>query len=210
MNENDFVIHEKARGDVYRFLSQCYRGPDHDLIEKVNDLQKAADIIDPGTGSIFPSIEKLNELLIDHSQLFVGPFKLQAPPYGSVYLEGERKVMGNSTLDAIRRYKAAGLDISDDHKESPDHITVELEFMYYLIHKELQVIKQADIEGTLDNLNVQVRFLQDHLGAWVPGFSDNIEQNTGTGFYKNLAGFTRAFIEKDMADLRETIDGLSS
>ena len=210
MNENDFLIHEMARSNVYRFLSQCYQVPDHELAEKVNELQRSIDIIAPDAGSPFSSMEELNKLLIDHSQLFVGPFKLLAPPYGSVYLEGDRKVMGNSTMDAARRYKAAGLDLSENHKDSPDHITIELEFMYYLVYKELKAIEQGDIEGTMDSLKDQIQFLHDHLGAWLPEFSDNIEKNAGTGFFNNLAGFTRTFINKDMGDIQETIEGLSS
>ena len=210
MNVNDFLMHEKARCDVYRSLSQCYCVPDHELVENAKELQKVADIIYPGFGKLFSNMEKLNELMVDHSQLFVGPFKLLAPPYGSVYLEGERKVMGNSTMDAINKYKAAGLDVSENHKDSPDHITTELEFMCYLVYKELKAIEQGDIEGTVDSLKDQIQFLHDHLSAWVPEFSDNIEKNSGTGFFKNLAGFTRTFINKDIGNIQETIEGLSS
>ena len=102
------------------------------------------------------------------------------------------------------------MDLSENNKDSPDHITIELEFMYYLVYKELKAIEQGDIEGTMDSLKEQIQFLHDHLGAWLPEFSDNIEKNAGTGFFNNLAGFTRTFINKDMGDIQETIEGLSS
>ncbi len=51
----------------------------------------------------------MEPLKVEFSKLFVGPYKLFAAPYGSVYLDDERKVMGDSTLDVKNRYREAGL-----------------------------------------------------------------------------------------------------
>ncbi|MBM2831889.1 MAG: torD6, partial [Dehalococcoidia bacterium] len=41
--------------------------------------------------------------------LFVGPYRLLAPPYWSAYLEDARVVMGDSTMDVKNRYREEGL-----------------------------------------------------------------------------------------------------
>ena len=126
-----------------------------------------------------------------------------APPYGSIYLEGKREVMGVSTIDAKNRYQAAGLDISGKVKEAPDHIAIELEFMYYLIFKEIEAFEKSDFESAMDYLRKQKEFLQEHLGVWVLGFAVNVEEKAGTDFYKNLARATKVFVQKDLRDISE-------
>ena len=64
----------------------------------------------------------LEALTIDFARLFVGPYKLLAAPYGSVYLDSGRTTMGDSTLDVKSRYCEAGLNAATNFKEAPDHI----------------------------------------------------------------------------------------
>ena len=92
----------------------------------------------------------------------MGPYRLLAPPYGSVYLEKNRRVMGDSTMDAKKRYQEAGLKLT--LKEAPDHVAIEMEFMYYLIYREIEAFintNESDIALDLTNQN---DFLQNNLG----------------------------------------------
>lgn len=201
MKPDDLLSHEKTRGKIYRLLSECYLLPDENQMEKLINLKKLlADVCEEAVNRTPMEEEKIpiDQLKVDYSRLFVGPYKLLAPPYGSVYLEGEGTLMGNSTLDVRNRYREAGLDISNVHKEAPDHISAELEFMYYLIFKEMESINKSDLEAGKDYLEGQKRFLEDHLGAWVSEFADRVEENAETEFYKNLARFTAVFVKKDI------------
>lgn len=205
MKTDDLLSCEKARGETYRLLSECYLLPDENQPEKLIRLKKlladvCEEVVDytPKEGEEEP----IDLLKIDYSRLFVGPYKLLAPPYGSVYLEGEGTLMGNSTLDVRNRYREAGLDISEFHKEAPDHISAELEFMYYLIFKEVESIGKADLEDAGDYLERQKRFLGDHLGAWVSEFADRVEENAETEFYKVLARCTKLFVKGDLETLK--------
>ena len=157
----------------------------------------------------FEKIPDIDLLRVDYARLFVGPYELFAPPYGSVYLEGDRRVMGESTMDAIDWYRNAGLDISKNFQDPPDHIAVELEFVYFLIFKEMESISNLDVEGTIRCLIQQGKFLERHLGAWVPEFADNVEKNAETEFYKSLARFTKVFVKKDLEErVALTVDDL--
>lgn len=134
------------------------------------------------------------DLLVDYSKLFVVPSELIAPPYGSVYLDNERKVMGDSTMKVIGMYQKAGLSMSDDFKELPDHITVELEFMYYLIFKEIEALEKSEIDTAFHFIRMQQTFLDRFLGRWVGQCCEKIKEGTGNGFYKSLADCLSSFI----------------
>ncbi len=85
------------RADSYKLLSECYYLPDEELIQKVVEVAKTDQFFAELCKSV-PSGVELESLKIDYTQLFVGPFKLLAPPYGSFYLEDSR-IMGDSTID---------------------------------------------------------------------------------------------------------------
>jgi TorA maturation chaperone TorD len=112
--------------------------------------------------------------------------------------------MGNSTLEVQSRYREAGLEMSKNFREAPDHIAAELEFMVFLIFKESEALTQSDFDTALEYLSLQAAFLQDHLGAWVAAFAFNVEENADTEFYKSLAKITKLYIQKDLANLLST------
>lgn len=134
------------------------------------------------------------DLAVEYARLFVGPYELKAPPYGSIYLDGERRVMGNSTMEVIRLYEEAGLVMDKDFKELPDHIAVELEFMYYLIYKEAEALEKLEKEKALALRETRNRFFNRFLSPWVPSFCQKIKESTNNPFYINLADCLLTFI----------------
>ncbi|MBG3876567.1 hypothetical protein FVW20_05890, partial [Desulfovibrio oxamicus] len=61
------------------------------------------------------------------NRLFVGPGPVAAPPYASVYLETERRLMGEATLFAREAYAALGLASPWQGSLPDDHIGLELD-----------------------------------------------------------------------------------
>jgi TorA maturation chaperone TorD len=140
------------------------------------------------------SIYSDEDLLVDYSKLFVGPFEIKSPPYGSVYIEKDRKVMGNSTMEVMELYREAGLAISNDFKELPDHIAVELEFMYYLVFKEIEAFEESEMDTVFNYIKMQQAFLDRFLRQWVAPFCEKIKEGTDNKFYLALADCVSAFI----------------
>ncbi len=185
------------RADNYKFLSDCYYLPDEGLMQKVVDISQT-DSCFVKLSSCVPPLAELESLKIDFSRLFVGPYKLLAPPYGSVYLE-DGKLIGDSTMDVREWYEKEGLDIVI--KDAPDHITMELEFMYFLITKQIEAIKDSNPQDVQSYLQKQSSFLQVHLARWLPGFAENVQQNAQAKFYVQLSAETNNFVQKDMKTL---------
>ena len=58
--------------------------------------------------------------------------------------------MGDSTMDVRMRYGDARLELAADFKEAPDHIAAELEFMHFLIFKEIAVTLRYDMDRAIE------------------------------------------------------------
>jgi TorA maturation chaperone TorD len=217
MNTQDFLDFQYLRLDAYRLLADGYYRPEHSLLDNLGKLATCMDRVCSDAGQYIKSMQvdiagmKGAELLeIDYARLFVGPFNLLAPPYGSVYLEGERQVMGSSTADVQMRYRAVGLDIDTGFKDAPDHVAAELEFMHFLIFKAMEAAGQGAADQVIASLTNQQAFLEIHLGAWIHEFADNVVKNATTSFYRNLARATEKFIKDDYYILSSLLTAWSS
>jgi TorA maturation chaperone TorD len=209
MDVQTIVSHETARLDIYKNLANCYHMPEETLSTNLDVLSgqllnlnsKAASYIDRMRSELSQGSD-LELLKIEFTRLFIGPYSMPAPPYGSVYLEKERKVMGDSTMDVQKRYQNCGLDISSNFKEVPDHIAVELEFMFFLVFKEIESIESNVPEQAQEIFLHQKLFLMEHLNMWIPDFTDCVIEHAGTEFYRNLAKATRVFVAEELEYLK--------
>jgi len=204
MNAPEWIRREQARIDAFKVLAHCYHPPDGGLKKTVDGLTRSLqDICEdahPFTAKMKTELENIDigALQIDHARLFVGPYQLLAPPYGSVYLDGARQVMGESTLDVIETYRASGVEASETFLEPPDHVAAELEFLHYLLVLSLKCLAGHDFEGAVAFREQAESFLQRHLGAWVGPFTANVEARAATGFYRNLARATKLFVRRGL------------
>jgi TorA maturation chaperone TorD len=215
MQENETYQPEITRAESYKLLAECYYPPVEETLKHATELsRKLKKIGSPATEAAgrmeaaVQSEEGFDELAIDHARLFVGPFALLAPPYGSVYLEGERRLMGDSTLAAGDCYHEVGLEVAAGFNGTPDHIAVELEFMHFLAVKELDALFAGQLDRAQNFRQKQRAFLERHLAAWVPDFSRSVEEQAQTGFYRSLAAATRIFVENDFDQCRDAVPAL--
>lgn len=102
--------------------------------------------------------------------------------------------MGNSTMEVLRLFEEAGLVMDKDFKELPDHIAVELEFMYCLIYKEAEALEKSETEKAFDFKERRGKFFNHFLSPWIPGFCQKIRESTDNLFYTALANCLSTFI----------------
>jgi len=198
-----FISREKARADCYRFLAACFYQPRKDVFNDeglFRNLAASLEQVSPDAAAIAEEMEAVflkcgeTDLTVAYARLFVGPHELIAPPYASVYLDGERRVMGDSTMEVIALYREAGLSMDAEFPEVPDHITAELEFMYYLLFKECESLEQSDRDGALRFLTLQETFFYRYLARWMQPFCDRIRRGADNEFYARLADCLFTFV----------------
>ncbi len=203
MDINELILHERRRGDCYKLLSACFYLPkkelylEESLFENLLMLLKTvcpdAAIFSTKMGEAIKKYSN-EELAVEYAKLFIGPYELKAPPYGSIYLDQGRRVMGDSTMEVRKMFEEAGLSIDDNFKDLPDHISVELEFMYYLIHKEVEALENSEIDKALSLKETQQVFLNRFLKQWVPRFCAKMKEGTENEFYSALADCVLSFL----------------
>jgi TorA maturation chaperone TorD len=214
---HEIVLHEKMQSDCYRFLSACFCQPQKNLFREehlLNYLTMNLQQTNPDA-AVFSALMEENigkytdeELTVEYARLFLGPFEIKAPSYGSLYLDGERRVMGDSTMEVVRFYEEAGLSRNKDCADLPDHIAVELEFMSYLIYKEIEAIEKSDFATALEMIKKQGSFLDRFLGRWIVQFCEKIKESTDNGFYAALADCASSFVRSSYpGHIREAICG---
>lgn len=208
MPEND-PDQASAREDLCRFLAACYYEPDAAFAEErlFDSIASAASRIDPALaeparrlGEAFAA-QDLQTLLVDYARLFLGPPEALARPYGSFWLSGEPTVMQDSTLAVLELYREGGFDVDEDLFEVPDHVAVELEFMYLLAFKQNEASRAdlPDVRSAWERR--QAALLGEHLGKWIAPFAAAVKAGAQTDFYRELADLTERFIRMEKARL---------
>ncbi|MDP2242053.1 MAG: molecular chaperone TorD family protein [Burkholderiales bacterium] len=206
--------HDKgaARENLCRFLAACYYQPGPEFAEEkvFESMLDAATRIHPDLaaharrlGEEFSAAEP-ESLLLDYTRLFLGPSHIIAKPYGSVWLEKEHSLMQESTMAVEALYQEGGFEIGEDFRELPDHIAVELEFLYLLIYRINEARRNDDPQALRAMTGLRKRLLGEHLGSWIGPFSAAVRAGAQSGFYRELAELTERFIRMEAGS-----DGLS-
>lgn len=193
-----------AREDLCRFLAACYYEPTSAFTEEglFESMHAAAAVIDDRLaaqvlrlGHAFAA-QDLQSLLVDYTRLFLGPVRPLASPYGSHWLGEGATLMHESTLAVRELYRDGGFEVDDDFPELPDHVAVELEFLYLLTFTEHSCVRMADAALGVTRALKQ-RFLREHLGAWVSPFARAVAEGAQTAFYRELAAVTERIVQAE-------------
>lgn len=123
-----------------------------------------------------------------YHRLFVGPQKLAAPPWGSVYLDSEAVVFGDSCLAISRWMSARDIELHEEESREPvDHIGRMLALLSWLAGNRPELVAE---------------FLDQHLLPWAPTYLAQLGSAAEGSFYQALARLTAvtlASIENELA-----------
>ncbi|MFI8417739.1 Tat proofreading chaperone DmsD [Serratia sp. NPDC078593] len=108
-----------------------------------------------------------------YQRLFVGPYALPAPPWGSVYLDKESVLFGDSTLRLRKWLRNNGIDTQREQNEPEDHIGTLLMMAAWLAEEQQGKLLQS--------------LLAQHVLPWAPRFLALLEQYAAHPFYLGLA-----------------------
>ena len=196
---------EQQRAATYRLLAALYGNPaDHP--DRLGETPPES--VDVAVEELQASLGDPKPLRLDYAQLFVGPFDLAAPPYESVYVDDETRVMTDATAAVQAQYHEAGVDISID--EPADHVAAELEFVSLLVATECEALAAGEFEAAEHYLDRQYQFLVSHLGRWVSEIADNMRDHANTAFYRLLADETQTFVGRDGHRLADRLDAIET
>ena len=191
-----------AREDLSRYLAACYYEPSTDFGEEhlFDSIQAASMAIDPDLGESARMLgeafaaQDMQSLLIDYTALFIGPAQPRAMPYASFWLTRDPSMRHEATMSVLDFYGQGGFDVSEELHELPDHVAVELEFLYLMTYRLNQPQADDDQEDLRATGALRRRFVIEHLGSWIGPFAAAVDVGACTAFYKELARFTERFV----------------
>jgi TorA maturation chaperone TorD len=189
----------RTRIVVYDFLRRVFlheptdeffgRLVESGILEDLNDLpgiEKMRSYVQSALSS--GDIDAVRQ---DFYQLFLGPRRLKAPPWESVYRSELRLVNQKSTTEVRQLYARFGFETEAGQLE--DHFGTECDFLFRLC----SLLGVIDKHGRYDLLGVQKRFIGDHLLKWVPGFAEDIMKNALTDYFRGLGEFVGYWVRNE-------------
>src|SRR5471032_793482 len=137
------------------------------------DLQPIATLLAQFTTHEEPDAEAFQ-------RLFVGPYALPAPPWGSVYLDKESVLFGDSTLKLREWMRQHGVEPHLDEAEPEDDMGLMLMMASWLAENDAR---------HLDT------FLAEHLLPWSSRYLALLEQGAVHPFYQAVARLAQITLE---------------
>lgn len=210
------------RSRFYWFLSSFYlRKPDKAFLEelrsKISGIGGGIDEVEEALEVLKKALEHSNleelsqRLVVEFTRLFRGVKKGYGPPppYESVY-RGEGKVVGEVTLEVMKIYSEAGFGIIDEYAGPQDYIGAELKFMSFLCYKEMEAWENKKIDEGKRYLEMQKKFLDEHLLQLIPEFCRRVEEETREEFYVGVAKLTKRFVLMDAENIETMLKGITN
>ena len=194
----------RVRADLYRVLSTLYAPPSKDCKDVREALTRIPSLIDAlrryGYRLEWRALElgDCSDYVEEYTRLFVlGDPAPLCPPYESIML-GHEQLMAEPALRVIESYRAMGFQVSEESPIPPEHIAVELEFMYIL----------AILDSNPEVARHELAFLEEHLAFWAGRLASCIEAKSRNPLLIALARLTRSFTAEDHRILSKVVGGL--
>lgn len=203
----------ETRANFYGLLAQAFTPPDkewaalktraaHSISENIKRLypfstfHETLDVFRKELDNL-GQVGDVDEIVLEYDRLFNSPYKIEVPPYESLYRYDEGQVMAPCAVQVEKLYKENGLEISPEFKDLPDHIMVELQFMAYLCLREAEAGKEGKEAEALQFIKKQDSFIKEHLGLWAEDFSVRLVSSSNSPFYISLGKLVSLFVKLD-------------
>lgn len=186
-----------------RLLSRLFlEVPDIELLEELASLDLIAawpfeldDVARRGFAEISAALSVSNPealrrgLRDEHMRLFIGPGMPLVPLWGSVYLDEENLLLGESSRAVESFLRNAGLVPMLKDREPLDHLGLLLSALAVLLERLAAGPDDAPA------LALVRQFLAVHLGPWLPRCLRLLEERAQSSFYTGLERLTTALFK---------------
>ena len=200
-----------CRATIYSALALAFRPPTDETITRIIEpensaaLAAAAALIDSSSKTnlagafetLAASGRAVSILASSYRALFghtargiVAPYETE---YGNEALFQQPQELG----DLMGFYRAFGLAMRVDRRERADHISCECEFLAFLAMKEAYALEHHNSAMLEDTVKAQKLFLRDHLGRFLPTFTQQLGREHAAGFYAKLADLCLRFVSQE-------------
>ncbi|MFN3471917.1 MAG: molecular chaperone [Aquificaceae bacterium] len=198
------------RAYVYSFLSVAFSYPSEEILEELrgglDDLSLSLKELglEFDTNTLRRVIEEGKGRILDLKGEWTSLFStsLKAPANETAYEMDKAARKAWELADIEGFYRAFGLEVKPPTE--PDSLVAELEFMAYLIKKEMYAQERGMEEEAKITKEAYTTFFRDHIGRWYRIFTELVIENTEEEYYKLMANLLRLFLDGE----RKGVEGI--
>lgn len=183
------LIYQFPDQDWYRSLFDSDTFEEIPFGAKQSDTQDGLALVNVWINQHYQNCDPdwFEDLRDDYTRLFIGPDKVLAPPWESVFVKEGRMIFTETTLQVRHWYRKFGLVSEKLYKEPDDHISLEFMFLTHLAGQAMRAIESGNPENSSQYLAAQKEFCEHHLSRWAIVFFDQLHDYARTDFYRGLA-----------------------
>jgi len=204
---NNRLVESENREFLYALYSRIF------LLEADTDLLKT--VAKKDIKEFFPNLQdwepykKLSsqELIDQYLNIdFTDLSLIHLTPYESFYIREDAQIESGGDNPVYKFYEEFDFVVEKDKARvvSPDHIAIEMEFMYMLITAEKKALRNSDEKSAQEFRNIQISFLEQHILRFAPLYLINVKNEAQTPFYHDAAETTLEFLLSDYQYLKNS------
>ena len=114
-----------------------------------------------------------------YTRLFIGSFKMEAPPYASYYLEEDHTLNGQAAVEVAAVYAQFGLELDSKEFAPADHLRYLLSFLALLAQRYEETGEEAFAEAYAD-------FRDEYVLSWIDQFQTLVDKYAEDAYYPAL------------------------
>lgn len=173
-----------------------FENEDGGVVERLREVLLACRDVDNA---------KLEQVKDEYTRLFIGPDKLIAAPWESVYTTKERALFQESTLKVRSWYQKYGYAPEQAPNYPDDHISLMLHFLALTAQRAAACLEDDLLCGYRNLLEGQKLFEKNHLLNWVDAYAGDMEKSQTKLLYPQLARAMAEFLAYDQQILDELL-----
>ena len=164
-------------------------------LSKYKSLAVAFSYPDSKLFDFFPELSGEREGLVrEYDRLFRAE---EIWLYGTEYISEHEFQRSNYLADISGFYRAFGVEIKSDR---PDSLEAILEFMHYLIYKEINAPSTEKAEICLD---AQRKFFNEYVSLMAKAIAQKVIAQTQSSFYKTISLEMQEFLSEEEKILKK-------
>ena len=188
------LLAEPAIADAFSLFS----------VQEGDTMAKAAEFVG-GQSESSNDADYISRLYNEYMRLFVGPQKLPAPPWESVYRSHQGLLFQESTLTIREIYRKQGFEAEGYPRVADDSLALELDFMGRMAERAQAALADDNMEALSEALTVSESFVRVHLLYFVPQMLERLSTTTFRLFYPQMLKILVSFMETDLQLVHEML-----
>jgi TorA maturation chaperone TorD len=208
---DDDVLRRKLRAFLWRWASTLFHYPDPEIRAQIEEAptwdaaerfsrELRYDDVAAALGRARRALARQSQVSLEafHSAAFGHTVRSQAPPYETEWGAGEGLLQPQWIADVAGFYRAHGLRLAPGG-ERADHVTIECEFLQFLLLKEARAAERGERDHAKLCADGCRAFLGEHVARFVPAFASRLRANGAAGPYQQFAEVLDALVRAECA-----------